>query len=167
MFGRALLVALATACVVGCSDSGSSAECHEFSSNPYGYSGVNISGYEAFDCTVTLTSQGKSAVTAIAARANPTADPPPVAPTMTDELACTGFGFSDAQVFCTQTSGPMYDYCARAPNCLTVDFSVEAGASMDGFLGATGTYDVRVECGGIVLASATNVSSRVQQCGMQ
>ena len=86
MLLRALLVAFVAVCVVGCGIMGSCDERASFSvyANP---NGVNISGYEAFDCTVTFSSQGRSAVTTMKARSAPTTVPPPVVPTMTDEVA--------------------------------------------------------------------------------
>ena len=113
---------------------------------------------------MTFSSQGRSAVTTMKARSAPTTVPPPVVPTMTDEVAaCAKFDPSDAQ-FCSQTSGPGYDSCARSPTCLRVQFLSDPGTGMDAYLGATGTYDVRVECGGVVITYSTNVSSRFQQC---
>jgi len=34
------------------------------------------------------------------------------------------------------------------------------------FLGGTGNYDLRIECGGVVVASSSNVPSRVQECAL-
>ena len=164
MLRRALLLVSVSACIVGCSTGGSCTEVAVFSTSP-NRTGVNISGYEAFDCSVTFTSQGRTAVTVVKARTASTTAPPPVAPTMTDALACSGFAASDVDAqFCTQSSGPAPGYCARSTTCLRVASAGDPGTGMDAFLGATGTYDLRVECGGIVVAALTSASSRLQQC---
>ena len=163
MLARALPVALGVAgCVVGCSSSCHSVLTFSASPNP---SGVNISGYEAFDCTVTLSSKGRSATTLMKAPSAYTIALPPTAPTMTDELSCGGLGSADA-AFCTQTSGPAYASCGRSSTCLDVRFWGDAGVNLNRYLGATGTYDVRVECGGVVVATRTNVSSWGQLCAV-
>lgn len=164
MLLRALLVAFVAACVVGCTTMGSCNEYAVFSTSPNSV-GVNISGYEAFDCTVTFSSQGRTAVTVVKAGTASTTAPPPATPTLRDDLACKGFVASDVDAqYCTQTSGPAPGYCARSATCLRVVGVGDPGTGMDAFLGATGTYDLRVECGGIVLATLTNLSSRYQQC---
>lgn len=159
-----LIPLIAASAVAGCSGGASCNDVTLFSSNPKAFA-VNVSGYEAFECTVTFSSQGKSAVTSLKARAPATTEPPPVAPTLPDELACRGFDHPDA-VFCSQTSGPAYTNCARAAMCLSVTFSNAEANSLATFLGGTGTYDLRVACGGVVVASSTNIPSRVQQCAL-
>lgn len=164
---RALLVVLvAASAVAGCS--GPRTSCYEetlFSSNPNSPSGINVSGFEAFDCSVTFTAQGRSPVViTLKAPAPSTTAPPPDGPTMRDTLACPGSG-SDAGL-CAQTSGPAYTSCARAPSCLSVRYSGAEATGMATFLGGTGTYEVQVACGGVVVANSSNVPSRVQQCAM-
>jgi len=166
MPARPWLIALvAASAVAGCSGGASCYDVTLFSSNPNHFGSVNVSGYEAFDCTVTFSKQGRSAVTTIKARAPATTAPPPSAPTYADELACRGFDNPDA-LFCSQTSGPSYTSCVRNPTCLSVTFSNAEANSLAIFLGGTGTYDLRVECGGVVVASSTYVPSRVQQCAL-
>ena len=160
-----LIPLIAASAVAGCSAGASCYDVTLFSSNPKHFDMVNVSGYEAFDCTVTLSSQGRSAVTSLKARAPSTTAPPPSAPTYADDLACRGFDTPDAQ-FCSQTSGPGYTLCARTPTCLRVIFSNAEANSLATFLGGTGAYDIRIECGGVVVASSTNVPSRVQECAL-
>jgi hypothetical protein len=161
-----LIPLIAASAVAGCSGGASCYELTQFSSNPNTPSGINVSGFDAFDCHVTFTAQGRSPVIITLKAPGPsTTAPAPDGPTVSDTAACPGSGRADAQL-CTQTSGPAYTSCARSPTCLWVAYSNAEATRMATFLGGNGNYEVQVECAGVVVGNSTSVPSRVQQCAL-
>lgn len=148
--------------VAACSGASACDDVQRFSTNP-GWFGVNIAGYEAYACNATFTSGTRSVTTQIAARAPSTLDAPPSSPTMSDELACRGFSGTPDQ--CVFVTGPATRVgCARSTTCLSLTFTGADATYLASLLGPGATYDVQLECGGVILGASTDVSRVVQVC---
>lgn len=125
---------------------------------------INVAGYDSYDCTVTFSSGSRSVSTVVTRTSAATTLPPPNSPTMPNGSACQPLSAPNDS--CVIASSQATPYCLRSKTCLYFEFNYREANKVDLSLGPATTYDVRVECGGVLVNESIDRPRSLRQCAL-